>query len=48
MTGTEDSKTPQPPLVDRILQCGKVAFDPEESEGTRKANLWQFNILIER
>ena len=38
----------QPPLVDRILQCGKQAFDPEIPWDTRKANVSVFSALLER
>ncbi|KAK2627896.1 hypothetical protein QTJ16_002542 [Diplocarpon rosae] len=46
---TEDTqyKSPQPPLVDRILRCGKLAFDPGESESIRRANLLKFNTLLD-
>ncbi|KAK6587000.1 hypothetical protein PZA11_000290 [Diplocarpon coronariae] len=47
MTEDTQGKNPQPPLVDSILQCGKAAFDPEESESTRRANLLEFNTLLE-
>jgi hypothetical protein len=44
----ESSEKAQPPLVDRILQCGKQAFDPEISWETRKANVPAFSALLER
>ncbi|PBP25673.1 protein required for cell viability [Diplocarpon rosae] len=47
MTGDTHGKNPQPPLVDRILRCGKSAFDPGESESTRRANILEFHTLLE-
>jgi hypothetical protein len=38
----------QPPLVDRILQVGKQAFDPEISWETRKSNVPAFAALLDR
>jgi len=43
-----DGKKSQPPLVDNILQYGKQAFDPEESDQTRKSSLEKFNDLLRR
>ena len=41
-------KKAQPPLVDRILQCGKQAFDPGISWEMRKTNVLAFSALLER
>lgn len=38
----------QPPLINRIFQCGKQAFDPELSWEARKANVPAFSALLER
>jgi len=38
----------QPPLVDEILQHGKLAFDPESSEESRAAGVLKFSTLLER
>lgn len=34
--------------MDRILQLGKAAFDPDLPEGTRRQNQPQFKALIDR
>jgi hypothetical protein len=46
----EDSskETVQPPLVDSLLQYGKLAFNPELSEATRQLNQTKFNAIIEK
>ncbi|EKD15271.1 protein required for cell viability [Drepanopeziza brunnea f. sp. 'multigermtubi' MB_m1] len=41
------SENAQPPLVDSILQLGKPAFDPQETEDTRNSNRQKFNALLE-
>jgi hypothetical protein len=38
----------QPPLVDSLLQYGKLGFNPESSEETRHLNQTKFNAIIER
>ena len=38
----------KPPLVDRMLQTGKLAFDPDLSEEVRKQGQHDFKELIER
>lgn len=38
----------QPPLVDKILQLGKPAFDPEATEDARNNSLQELNALLER
>jgi hypothetical protein len=48
MADEGSEKKAQPPLVDRILQCGKQAFDPEISWETRKSNIPAFSALLER
>jgi len=48
MTDKRSEKEAQPPLMDRILQCGKQAFDPELSWEARKANAPAFSTLLER
>jgi len=48
MADPTSDKQAQPPLVDRILQSGKQAFDPEISWETRKANVPAFSALLER
>ena len=48
MADPVSDKQDQPPLVDRILQSGKLAFDPEISWESRKANLPAFSALLER
>jgi hypothetical protein len=48
MADPVSDKQAQPPLVDRILQSGKLAFDPEISCESRKANLPAFSVLLER
>ncbi len=45
--GNGDQKA-QPSLVDVILQYGKQAFDPEESEQIREFNYTKFNELLKR
>jgi hypothetical protein len=42
------SKEGQPPLVDRILQTGKRAYDPDLPEENRKQGQRDFRELIER
>ncbi|TAQ87954.1 hypothetical protein B7494_g3714 [Chlorociboria aeruginascens] len=37
----------QPPLLDRILQCGKLAFDPGLPEDARKAHQLDFSGLLD-
>jgi len=41
-------KKAQPPIVDSILQYGKLAFDPELPEQSRKPQLSHFLSLLER
>jgi hypothetical protein len=48
MTATNPAKTTQPPLLDSILQYGKLAFDPELPEETRQLNQPKFTGLLER
>jgi hypothetical protein len=48
MADKGSEKGAQPPLIDRILQCGKQAFDPELSWEARKANVPAFSALLER
>jgi Required for nuclear transport of RNA pol II C-terminus 1/Required for nuclear transport of RNA pol II C-terminus 2 len=48
MADEGSKKNAQPPLVDRILQCGKQAFDPEVSWEERKASVPVFSALLER
>lgn len=38
----------QPPLIDKILQYGKHAFDPELPEQTRRSNVPNFDDLLKR
>jgi len=38
----------QPPLMDRVLQLGKAAFDPDLPEETRRQNQPQFKTLVDR
>ncbi|TVY48946.1 hypothetical protein LOCC1_G001390 [Lachnellula occidentalis] len=38
--------TKRPPLMDRILQFGKAAYDPDLSEETRRQNQAQFKTLL--
>jgi hypothetical protein len=38
----------QPPLMDRFLQLGKAAFDPDLPEETRRQNQSQFKALVDR
>jgi hypothetical protein len=38
----------QPPLVDKILQAGKMAYDPESSEESRAMAALKFKDLLER
>jgi hypothetical protein len=37
----------QPPLMDRILELGKVAYDPDLPEETRQQNQAQFKTLLD-
>jgi len=46
MAEASSSKGAQPPLVDRILQCGKLAFDPALQEETREPSQMEFRQLI--
>lgn len=48
MAQETSSKKAQPPLVDNLLQYGKLAFDPSLPEATRQSNQSKFNTLIER
>lgn len=48
MTETAQVKSGQPPLIDSILQEGKLAFDPELLEETRQANVVKFEELLKR
>jgi hypothetical protein len=48
MTDKGSEKEAQPPLIDRIVQCGKQAFNPELSWEARKANVPAFSALLER
>lgn len=43
-----DRINPEPPLVDRILQYGQLAFDPDTPEETRKLNELRFLDLLQR
>jgi len=42
------SKVSQPPLVDKLLQYGQMAFNPELPKETRQLNQPKFSTLIER
>jgi hypothetical protein len=42
------SKEGQPPLVDRILQIGKLAYNPELPEDDREQGQREFGELTER
>jgi len=42
------SKVAQPPLLDSILQYGKLAFDPDLPDETRQLNIPKFHNLLER
>lgn len=48
MAEKDSSRKAQAPLVDRVLQCGKTAFDPSLSEESRVSNREEFNNLIAR
>lgn len=48
MADKGSEKEGQPTLTDRILQCGKQAFDPELSWEVRKASVPAFSALLER
>ncbi len=48
MADEGSEKEAQPPLIDRILQCGKQALDPELPWEARKANFPAFSALLER
>jgi hypothetical protein len=41
-------KAAQAPLVDSLLQYGKLAFNPELSEAARQLNQTKFNAIIEK
>lgn len=38
----------QPPLIDSLLQYGKLGFNPELPEETRHPNQTKFYTIIER
>lgn len=42
-----DTKQELPPLADNILELGKLAFDPNETEYTRRENQPKFKQLID-
>jgi hypothetical protein len=44
----DSTKQGQPPLVDRVLQCGKLAYDPDLPAETRAQGQHDFKALIER
>ena len=48
MEEARPAATAQPPLIDSILQYGKLAYDPELSEEIRKLNQPKFTGLLER
>ncbi|QSZ36032.1 hypothetical protein DSL72_007156 [Monilinia vaccinii-corymbosi] len=47
MPENKNRRTAQPPLVDKFLQIGKAAFDPEIPENTRSQSRNEFDHLIE-
>jgi hypothetical protein len=48
MADERAEKKAQPPLVDSILQCGNLAFDPEIPSEMREAKVPAFSSLLER
>ncbi|KAI9645165.1 hypothetical protein NHQ30_005899 [Ciborinia camelliae] len=47
MSEKQNNRAAQPPLVDKFLQTGKAAFDPELPETTRSQSRHEFDHLIE-
>jgi hypothetical protein len=47
MERNDRSNKGQPPLVDKIIQSGKLAYDPDSSEEARALGVLKFNALIE-
>ncbi|ESZ93326.1 hypothetical protein SBOR_6307 [Sclerotinia borealis F-4128] len=47
MSEKQNKRTAQPPLVDKFLQVGKAAFDPDIPENTRSQSRLEFDKLIE-
>ncbi|APA15463.1 hypothetical protein SS1G_13388 [Sclerotinia sclerotiorum 1980 UF-70] len=47
MSGKQNNRTAQQPLVDKFLQVGKAAFDPDIPESTRFQSRHEFDQLIE-
>ncbi|KAA8566062.1 hypothetical protein EYC84_008666 [Monilinia fructicola] len=47
MSENKNKRTTQPPLVDKFLQIGKAAFDPDIPESTRSQSQHEFDQLIE-
>jgi hypothetical protein len=48
MEKNDMGKKGQPPLVDKIIQNGKLAYDPDSSEEARALGVLKFNALLER
>lgn len=48
MGGETFPKPAEPPLVDKILQTGKAAFDPSLPEEARLSSQMAFQELIQR
>lgn len=48
MASAEQAEVARPPILDSILQYGKLAFDPDVVEEEKAKNLLAFEELIKR